>query len=380
MRDPEFVAAVHRRSAAADVHAVPAARARAAPTASSSRRWTCTPSVDGTPGDFHLVHLGRARARRRRAGDDRDDLRLGRGADHARLRRALRDEHVGGWKRIVDFVHEHGGLRDRRTARALRAQGLDEADVGGDRRAAARRQLAADRPLAAALRPRQPGAARDDARRHGRRARAVRRRRPAARSRPASTCSSCTWRTATCCRAFLSPLTNAPRRRVRDHARRARPVPARGVRRVPRGVAGGASRCPSGSRRPTGSPAGSRPTTPSRFARMLQEHGCDIVDVSSGQVSPDEQPAYGRSYQTPFADRIRNEVGIPTIAVGAISSYDDVNTIIARRAGRPVRARATAPLRPALDAARRRRAGLHRSAVACSVSGRIAETPQRTGR
>jgi anthraniloyl-CoA monooxygenase len=64
------------------------------------------------------------------------------------------------------------------------------------------------------------------------------------------------------------------------------------------------------------------------FARMLLDHGCDIVDVSSGQVSPLERPAFGRSYQTPFADRIRNEVGIPTIAVGAIASFDDVNTII----------------------------------------------------
>jgi anthraniloyl-CoA monooxygenase len=64
------------------------------------------------------------------------------------------------------------------------------------------------------------------------------------------------------------------------------------------------------------------------FARMLREHGCDIVDVSSGQVTPLERPAFGRSYQTPFADRIRNEVGLPTIAVGAISSYDDVNTIV----------------------------------------------------
>ena len=45
-------------------------------------------------------------------------------------------------------------------------------------------------------------------------------------------------------------------------------------------------------------------------------------------MSPLERPAFGRSYQTPFADRIRNEVGIPTIAVGAISSYDDVNTIV----------------------------------------------------
>ena len=53
-----------------------------------------------------------------------------------------------------------------------------------------------------------------------------------------------------------------------------------------------------------------------------------VVDVSSGQVWPDQQPAYGRSYQTPFADRIRNEAGIAAIAVGAISSYDDVNTIV----------------------------------------------------
>jgi anthraniloyl-CoA monooxygenase len=64
------------------------------------------------------------------------------------------------------------------------------------------------------------------------------------------------------------------------------------------------------------------------FARMLAAHGCDIVDVSTGQVSPLEKPAFGRSYQTPFADRIRHEVGIPVIAVGAIASYDDVNTII----------------------------------------------------
>jgi anthraniloyl-CoA monooxygenase len=64
------------------------------------------------------------------------------------------------------------------------------------------------------------------------------------------------------------------------------------------------------------------------FARMLVDRGCDLVDVSSGQVTPAERPAFGRSFQTPFADRIRNEVGIPTIAVGAIASYDDVNTIV----------------------------------------------------
>lgn len=64
------------------------------------------------------------------------------------------------------------------------------------------------------------------------------------------------------------------------------------------------------------------------IARAFAEHGADAIDVSTGQTTPDARPAYGRSYQTPFADRIRNEVGIATIAVGAISSWDDVNSII----------------------------------------------------
>jgi anthraniloyl-CoA monooxygenase len=64
------------------------------------------------------------------------------------------------------------------------------------------------------------------------------------------------------------------------------------------------------------------------IARAFAAHGADAIDVSTGQVTKDERPAFGRSYQTPFADRIRNEVGIPTIAVGVISSYDDVNSIV----------------------------------------------------
>ncbi len=64
------------------------------------------------------------------------------------------------------------------------------------------------------------------------------------------------------------------------------------------------------------------------FAGMLAAHGCDIIDVSTGQVHPDQTPDYGRLYQTPFSDRIRHEVGIPTMTVGAVSSVDDVNTIL----------------------------------------------------
>jgi anthraniloyl-CoA monooxygenase len=64
------------------------------------------------------------------------------------------------------------------------------------------------------------------------------------------------------------------------------------------------------------------------IAAALAAAGCDVVDVSSGQVHPDQAPVYGRLYQTPFSDRIRHEVGVPTITVGAVSSVDDVNTII----------------------------------------------------
>ena len=68
------------------------------------------------------------------------------------------------------------------------------------------------------------------------------------------------------------------------------------------------------------------------IARAFAEHGVNGIDVSTGQVVSEEQPAFGRSYQTPFADRIRNEIGrkygVAVIAVGVISSYDDVNSIL----------------------------------------------------
>ncbi|MGV3571967.1 MAG: bifunctional salicylyl-CoA 5-hydroxylase/oxidoreductase, partial [Ramlibacter sp.] len=65
------------------------------------------------------------------------------------------------------------------------------------------------------------------------------------------------------------------------------------------------------------------------IARAFKAAGCDLVDCSSGQVSKKQKPVYGRMYQTPFADRVRNEAGIATMAVGAISEADHVNSIIA---------------------------------------------------
>ena len=74
---------------------------------------------------------------------------------------------------------------------------------------------------------------------------------------------------------------------------------------------------------------GTTPDDAVQIARAFKAAGADMIDVSSGQVSKEEKPVYGRMFQTPFADRVRNEAGIATIAVGAISEADHVNSIIA---------------------------------------------------
>lgn len=74
---------------------------------------------------------------------------------------------------------------------------------------------------------------------------------------------------------------------------------------------------------------GITPADAVEIARAFKQAGADLIDCSSGQVSVCARPTYGRMYQTPFADRIRQEAGIATIAVGAISEADHVNSIIA---------------------------------------------------
>ncbi len=65
------------------------------------------------------------------------------------------------------------------------------------------------------------------------------------------------------------------------------------------------------------------------IARAFKDAGADLLDVSAGQTSIEAKPVYGRMFQTPFADRIRNEVGIATMAVGNITEPDHLNSIIA---------------------------------------------------
>jgi anthraniloyl-CoA monooxygenase len=76
-------------------------------------------------------------------------------------------------------------------------------------------------------------------------------------------------------------------------------------------------------------PGGITPTEAADVARLFKGAGADVIDCSSGQVSKAEQPVYGRMFQVPLSDRIRNEIGVSTIAVGNIFDGDHVNTIIA---------------------------------------------------
>jgi anthraniloyl-CoA monooxygenase len=64
-------------------------------------------------------------------------------------------------------------------------------------------------------------------------------------------------------------------------------------------------------------------------ARAFADAGCDLIDVSTGQTVADSHPIYGRMYQTPFSDQIRNEGGLATMCVGTITTADQVNTIVA---------------------------------------------------
>ncbi|MGH8689146.1 MAG: bifunctional salicylyl-CoA 5-hydroxylase/oxidoreductase, partial [Burkholderiales bacterium] len=65
------------------------------------------------------------------------------------------------------------------------------------------------------------------------------------------------------------------------------------------------------------------------LTKMLKAAGCDLIDVSTGQTVPQQKPVYGRMYQASYADWVRNEVGIATMTVGAITTPDQVNTLLA---------------------------------------------------
>jgi anthraniloyl-CoA monooxygenase len=105
---------------------------------------------------------------------------------------------------------------------------------------------------------------------------------------------------------------------------------------------------------------GIQPADAVRIAAMLKSEGVDLIDVSAGETNPLAKPVYGRMFQTPFADRIRNEAQVPVMAVGNIEDADQANSILlAGRAdlvgiGRPHLANPMFTLHAAAKAAEKR--------------------------
>jgi anthraniloyl-CoA monooxygenase len=281
---------------------------------------------DGAVGDFHLVHLGSRGIGG--AGLVMSEMLCvsAEGRITPGCAGLYRDDHIEGWRRIVEFVHRHGagrigaqlGHSGRKGATKLMWEGMDRPLEDGAW------PLLAPSPLpyfADSQVPRAMTRADMDLVRDQFVAATVR----------AERCGfdllELHMAHGYLLSSFLSPLTNL---RVDEYggdlAARARfPLEifddCRAVwpEHKPISVRISAT---------DWVPGGFDGDDAVAFARMLRAHGADIVDVSTGQVTPDQRPAYGRSYQTPYADRIRHEAGIPTIAVGAISSAEDVNTII----------------------------------------------------
>ena len=297
---------------------------------------------------------------RGRARDRRDDRRLAGGPDHAGAARASTDERAG---RRVAPDHR---LRARPLAGEGRASSSAhagrkascalpwEGDAAAARGAAAWPTLG---PSAVPFGPRWPAPkAMDRADIDRRRVRRLRARRPQrarrARLRPAS---SCTWRTATCSRRFLSPLSN----RRSDELRRVAREPACASR----------SRCSTRCARP------GRPTRPvfvrisatdwmpdgtrhhrrgrGRWSRELSRRtACDVVDVSSGgQLARLASPVYGRMYQVPLRRPDPPRGGHPGDGGRRHPGVDHANTVLAAGPRRPLRDRAPAPRRSVPDAA-----------------------------
>ncbi|WP_433453222.1 bifunctional salicylyl-CoA 5-hydroxylase/oxidoreductase [Streptomyces sp. CA-142005] len=284
-------------------------------------------ATDGVPGDFHLVHLG-ARAL---GGAGLVMTEMVCVSEEGRITPGCAGLYTGrqaeAWRRVTEFVHTQApgtaigvqlGHSGRKGSTKLMWEGMDEPLPHGNW------PLVAASPL-----PYKPGA-----------------QTPRQLSRAQLTdireqFTAATWRAARagfdllelhCAHGyllsgFLSPLTNrrtdayggSPERRLRFPLEVFDAVRAVWPAERPMTVRISATDWAEG---------GTTAEDAVEIARAFAAHGADAIDVSTGQVVAEERPEFGRSYQTPFADRIRQEVGVPVIAVGAISSWDDVNSLI----------------------------------------------------
>ena len=285
--------------------------------------------VDGQPADYHLVHLG-ARAM---GGAGMVVAEMTCTSADARITPGCpglwNQEQMQGWKRVVDFVHANS---DAKIAMQLGHAGAKGSTglpwEGGE-----------DKPLASgnwALLSASPQQYLDGISHWSK---AMTRqdmdsvREDFVRSTQLAAQAGFDWLELHCAHgyllsSFISPLTNqrtdayggALANRLRYPLEVFAAMRAAWPQDKPMSVRISAHDWVEG---------GITPDDAVEIARAFKAAGADMIDCSSGQVSKQQKPVYGRMFQTPFADRIRNEAGIPTIAVGAISDADQVNSIIA---------------------------------------------------
>jgi len=285
-------------------------------------------SVDGLPADYHLVHLG-ARAM---GGAGMVVVEMTCTSPDARItpgcpglwNAAQRD----GWKRIVDFVHTHSeakiaiqlGHAGAKGSTRLAWEGIDLPLEHGNWpliSASPQQYLDGVSAWSRAMTRDDMDRVRDDF----------------VRSTHHAAEAGFDWLELHCAHgyllsSFISPLTNQRsdeyggtlENRLRYPLEVFKAVRAAWPERLPISVRISASDWVEG---------GVTADDAVEIARAFKAAGADLIDCSSGQVSKKERPVFGRMFQTPFADRVRNEAGIATIAVGAISEADHVNSIIA---------------------------------------------------
>jgi anthraniloyl-CoA monooxygenase len=284
--------------------------------------------VDGQPADYHLVHLG-ARAL---GGAGMVMAEMTCTSPDARITPGCpglwNEAQQAGWKRIVDFVHAQSATRIGMQLGHAGPKGSTRVPWEGE-----------DQPLAEgnwpllAASPQQYLDGVSDWARPMTREDMDRVREDFVRSTRLAAGAGFDWLELHCAHgyllsSFISPLTNLRTdeyggtldNRLRYPLEVFHAMRAVWPQHLPMSVRISAHDWVEG---------GITPDDAVAIAQAFKDAGCDLIDVSSGQVSKKQKPVYGRMYQTPFSDRIRNEVGIATMAVGAISEADHVNSIIA---------------------------------------------------
>jgi anthraniloyl-CoA monooxygenase len=282
---------------------------------------------DGTPNDWHLVHLGS----RAVGGAGLVMAEMTNVSREARITRGCtglyKEEHAEAWRRIVDFIHERSyakvgiqlGHAGRKAATKLIWEGDNEPLDEG-----------AWPILSASPLPYYPHSQVPKEMDRSDMDRTVA---DYVRAAELAQASGFDWLELHCAHgyllaSFVSPLTNVRtddyggplENRLHFPVEVFRAVRAAWPEEKPMSVRISAV---------DWMPGGMDSDEAVQVARAFREAGADLIDVSAGQTVPEQQPLYGRLFQTPFSDRIRHEADVPTMAVGNISSFTDVNTILA---------------------------------------------------